>query len=844
LKDGGERPFWAAPLPALLDSLAARPEGLSADEAEERLSRYGEGSLRPHRRSAILDFLARFREPLVIILLVSSGVSAALGDVPSFAIITVVVLLSVTLDFAQERRATMAADALGRKVETRATVMRDGREQEVPLRKVVPGDVVLLRAGDLVPADGRLLSAKDLFVNQALFTGEPYPVDKSPGEPSSGETDLASASNALLMGSSVISGTASMLVCRTGARTMLGEMAASIQKAPPPTEFERGTREFGLFIARLSALLVLFVMLVNLLSARPLLESFLFAVALAVGLTPELLPMVLSVTLARGAMRMAEKKVIVKRPAAIQNLGSMNVLCTDKTGTLTEAKIRLEKHIDGLGRESERVLFLAYLNSFHETGLKSPMDEAILAHEHLDVSGWAKIDEVPFDFERRRVSVLVDDGERRMLVVKGAFEDVLRLSTQREGERPDSLAPLDEDARAHIEGLSSGLGEEGFRVLGIAWKEVPRDRVHAGVTDEAELCFAGLAAFLDPPKASATEALRKLGERGVKVKIVTGDNELVTRHVCRELGIEIQGVLTGAELAKLDDMALSSRVETTNLFCRVTPAQKTRVLLALKGRGHVVGFLGDGINDAPALRAADVGISVDSAVDVAKEAAEMILLEQDLRVLYDGVLEGRRTFGNVMKYVMMGTSSNFGNMFSMAGASLILPFLPMLPSQILLNNLLYDISEVPIPLDEVDEDVLATPHRFDIRYIRRFMMMVGPMSSIFDFVTFWLLSHVLKANEALFHTGWFIESIATQVLVIFVIRTRKSPLASKPSRLLVSTSLLVVGVAVLLPYTPLGAFLRFVPPPGYFFGILAALVVAYLLVVEGMKRVFYRVTRG
>jgi Mg2+-importing ATPase len=590
---------------------------------------------------------------------------------------------------------------------------------------------------------------------------------------------------------------------------------------------------------RLTFLLVLFTLLVNVAFHRPLLESFLFAVALAVGLTPELLPMVVSVTLARGALRMAALKVIVKRPSAIQDMGAMDVLCTDKTGTLTEAKIRLERHVDALGRKSARVLELAYLNSYFESGLKSPLDDAILQHGEIDISGWQKIDEVPFDFERRRVSVLVERAGARMLAVKGAPEDTLRLCSHYEDETGAAVL-LDEAQRTRINALFDSLGNEGFRVLGIAWRPVTMDHPHVVVTDETELVFAGFAAFLDPPKASAGEALAALQASGVAVKIVTGDNELVTRHVCAQLGISVTGVLLGADIQAMNDDALRVKAAEANLFCRVNPAQKNRILLALKARGHVVGYLGDGINDASALHSADVGISVDSAVDVAKQAAAMILLENDLKVLHAGILEGRRTFGNVMKYIMMATSSNFGNMFSMAAATLFLPFLPMLPMQILLNNLLYDVSEIPLPLDNVDDEDLARPRRWDMRFIRNFMLTIGPISSLFDFLTFYLLMAVLSANEMLFRTGWFVESIATQVLVIFVIRTRRNPLRSHPNRWLTLTSLGVVATAMLLPFTPVAAWLGFTPLPPLFFGLLAVLVASYLLLVEAGKRWFYK----
>ncbi len=835
-------PFWQFPLASVLDQLSSGPEGLKSEEAATRLARYGPNVFTTHRQRALfLEFLARFRNPLVILLLAASGISALTGEVTSFFIISLIVLMSVTLDFIQEHRAGQAAERLKQSVAVRVAALRDGKIQEVPVGEVVPGDVVLLSAGDLVPADGRVLEAKDFFVNQALLTGEPYPVEKHPGDTAEPEATVGNAANAVFMGTSVISGTARVLVCRTGPHTALGEIAETLSNRAPQTAFERGTHDFGLLILRLTLLLVLFVLLVNAYFHRPWLESFLFAVALAVGLTPELLPMVVSVTLARGALRMAEKKVIVKRLAAVHDLGSMDVLCTDKTGTLTEACIRLERHLDVLGRDSQRVLELAYLNSYFETGLKRPLDDAILQHrDEVEVSGWQKIDEVPFDFERRRVSVLVDNGKVRLLVVKGALEDILHLSTHREGEGPDDLLPLNEAALQRIQAQFENLGREGFRVLGITWKVVGNDHGHAIVDDETELVFAGFAAFLDPPKTSAAPVLKALAEDGVTVKVVTGDNELVTQYVCARLGLPVMGVVTGAEIAQLDDQALHARVEMANLFCRVTPVQKNRIILALKRRGHVVGYLGDGINDAPSLHSADVGLSVDGAVDVAKEAAALILLEHELGVLHEGVLEGRRTSGNIMKYIMMGTSSNFGNMFSMAGAALVLPFLPMLPLQILLNNFLYDVSEIPIPLDSVDADYLSRPRHWNMNFIRNFMMVVGPVSSLFDFLTFFVLLRVLHADEALFHTGWFVESLATQVLVIFIIRTRGNPWHSRPSLVLTVTSLTVVAVAILLPITPLGVHLGFVPPPFKFFPILAAMVVVYLVTVEAVKRWFYR----
>ena len=833
-------PFWQQNLTLLLQYYKSTPTGLTSRDAAERLTHYGPNSFHTQRKNALLfQFLSKFTNPLVIILLVASGISALTGDIASFIIISLIVLMSVTLDFIQEYKAGKEAEKLRQLVTVHVQALRDGKSQETPLPSLVPGDVVLLVAGDLVPGDGRIVEAKDFFLNQALLTGEPYPVEKKPGELPS-ETEILAASNTVLRGTSVVSGTAKVLICNTGAKTLLGDIADSLITKPSPTSFEVGTRSFGLLIMRFTIFLVLFVILVNAFFHRPWLESFIFAVALAVGLTPELLPMIVSVTLARGAKRMAAKRVIVKQLASIQNLGSMDVLCTDKTGTLTEARIHLERHIDTLGRDSKRVLELAYLNSFFETGLKSPLDDAILEHKEIDLTGWQKIDEIPFDFERRRVSVLVDNGEKRILVIKGAPEDILPLCTMYERESETDLHPLDDAVMANVREQFNSLGREGFRVLAIAWREEEANYPHIVTNDEVKLVFSGFAAFLDPPKESTKKALADLTASGISIKIVTGDNELVTEHICGKLEIPITGILTGAEILKMDDQALVGQVENINLFCRVTPSQKNRIILALKKRGHTVGYLGDGINDAPSLHSADIGISVDSGVDVAKEAAEMILLEKDLGVLQSGVIEGRRTFGNIMKYIMMGTSSNFGNMFSMAGGSLFLPFLPMLPTQILLNNMLYDISEIPIPMDNVDEEYLMRPKNWDINFVRKFMLVVGPISSIFDFLTFFVMLTVFQAEEALFHTGWFIESLATQILVIFIIRTRKNPLKSRPNLWLMICSLSVVAFACLLPFTPLGKLFGFVPPPALFFFILGCMVIVYLLMVEVVKQWFYK----
>ena len=833
--------FWQCPLVDLERQLGSSRRGLTTAEAVLRRARYGPNMLEERRRLSLpLKFLGRFRNPLVLILLVASVIAALTGDLASFVIIATIVLISATLDTIQEYRAEQAAERLKVEVALKEQVLRDGREVTLPGSELVPGDVVLLAAGDLVPADGSLIEARDFFVNEALLTGESYPVEKRAREEGVDSPEIAAASNAAFMGSSVMNGAARLLVCRTGRTTQLGQISSTLRGPPPPSALDQGTRRFGLLIVRLTEILVLFVLLVNLLFHRPWLESFLFAVALAVGLTPELLPMIVSVTLARGALRMARAHVIVKRLGAIHDLGSMDILCTDKTGTLTEAKIRLARNVTLSGAVSERVLALAWLNSHFQAGLRNPLDTAIIEHGPPRDQGWTKLDEVPFDFQRRRVSVLVERGGSRLLITKGAPEDILRVADRYEEPEEPEPRPLNTAMRARATALFEELGNDGFRVLGVAWRAFEPDRTAANVADECDLVFAGFVVFVDPPKEGAGIAISALAASGVGVKILSGDDERVTRHVCGELGIPVTGLMTGAELEALGDEALGARLEGTSLFCRVTPVQKNRVILALKRRGHVVGFLGDGINDAPSLHTADVGISVDGAVDVAKDAADIILLRHDLGVLERGVTEGRRAFGNIMKFIMMAMSSNFGNMVSMAGATLILPFLPMLPVQILLNNLLYAVSELPIPLDKVDREATERPEHWDMRFIRDFMLVMGPISSIFDYLTFGLLLVVFHATAAAFQTGWFIESLATQVLVIFILRTRRNPLRSHPHPLLATTSLAIVTGAIVLPFTRLGAWFGFVPPRAAFLLALAGLTAGYLLLAEAAKQVFYR----
>jgi Mg2+-importing ATPase len=823
-----------------LARLRATSSGLSTEEAEERRSIYGPNEVSGKRkRSVALGFLSHFRNPLVVILLLAGGISVLVGEATEAAIIFTIVTASVVIDFLQEHRAQGAVALLRERIVTTATVLRDGVKQELRLSDLVPGDIIFLSAGDLVPADAIVISARDFFVNQSVLTGEPFPVERYPITSLQAGEGAAEGKNRVFLGTSVVSGTATAVIEKTGGDTQYGRIAWKISARPPETEMERGLRHFGFLVMQLVFFLVIFVFLVNALFRHSVLDSLLFAVALAVGLTPELLPMILSLNLSRGAIAMSGKGVIVKHLASIQNFGSMDILCTDKTGTLTENRITLIRHVDGNGRESEKVLLLSFLNSSHQTGLKSPLDDAILAFREIEIGRFRKVDEIPFDFVRKRVSIIVEEEGRRLLIAKGAPEEVLRICTCQELE--DSVSEMTEEAGERVLGLYRELSGEGFRTLAVAYRTLPDRRSVYGASDEEEMVFLGFVAFIDPPKESARESLELLNRTGVALKILTGDNELVTRKTCDLLGIQVGRIVTGAEIATLDDDALARVVEGADLFARVTPDQKDRILLALKRNGHVVGYLGDGINDAPSLRTADIGISVDNAVDIARESSDIILLKKDLRVIEEGVLEGRRTFGNTMKYIMMGTSSNFGNMFSVAAASLFIPFLPMLPVQILLNNLLYDFSQSAIPTDAVDPEYIQGPKRLDTGFIKRFILVFGPISSLFDILTFALLLLVFSATEPLFQTAWFIESLCTQVAIIFVIRTRRSPfLLSRPSLPLALSCTLVIAAAFLIPYTPLGPAFGFVRLPASFYLFLACLVAGYLALVEMVKRWFYR----
>ncbi|MDD1700724.1 MAG: magnesium-translocating P-type ATPase [Methanoregula sp.] len=836
---GTDKQYQTLPENELFSALGTSAQGLSSKEALVHLERYGHNDISHIRkRPVIIQFLEHFKNLLVIILIIAVVISVFVGEITSAAIILIIIFASVTLDFFQEYKAENAAEMLTQKILTTAAVFRDGKHVDLPITGLVPGDLISLVAGDIIPADARVLAARDFFIDQSALTGEPFPVEKKPGIADK-NTTLADAGNYIFLGTSVVSGTATAVLTKTGASTEFGKIAKSLTERPPETEFERGLKQFSYLMSKFVFFMVIFVFFINALFRHGVIDSLLFSIALAVGMTPELLPMILSLNLSKGAIAMSEKGAIVKHPESIQNFGSMDVLCTDKTGTLTDNKIALVRHLDNQGNDSDRVLLLSYINSSFHTGVKSPLDEAVVNYRTLDISTYTKIDEIPFDFIRKRVSIAYDDGTQRILVTKGAPEEILGICSF--AERNGVAEPLTDEIRHQINTLYETQSAEGARTLAVCIRSIPGSETRFVVSDEKAMTLVGLITFIDPPKESARESLGMLAKSGIELKILTGDNDLVTKKICELIGLNVKGVLTGVEIETMDGDALSRVVENVTIFSRMTPVQKNRVMTALKKNGHVVGFMGDGINDAPSIREADVGISVENAVDIAKESADIILLKNDLRILNDGVLEGRKTFGNTMKYILMGTSSNFGNMFSVAGASLFLPFLPMLPIQILLNNLLYDISESTIPTDNVDASYISTPKKWDIEFIKKFIMVFGPISSIFDFITFFVLLFIFVADASLFQTAWFMESLCTQTLVIFVIRTRVVPFyRSRPSNLLIASTLLIVAIACILPFTVVGGIFGFVQPPVSFFAVLAGLVVGYIMIVELVKRWFYR----
>jgi len=828
--------YWSEPLESLLGMLKSTTDGLSTDEARRRLARFGPNILEAKEKATPLKlFLDQFKSPIVLILLFATGVSAVTKEWVDALIILAIVLGSAVLSFMQEYRANNAAEKLRAQVKIKTTVLRDGLPQSIPAEGVVPGDVVLLLAGSLVPADGVLLEAKDFYANQAVLTGETFPVMKKTG-PVAAQAGLAERTNCVFMGTNVRSGSARALIVETGTGTAFGQIAERLTLHPPETEFERGIRRFGYLLTEVMMTLVLIVFAVNVFFHKPVLDSLLFSVALAVGLTPQLLPAIISVNLSKGSQNMAAHGVIVRRLESIENFGSMDVLCTDKTGTLTEGMVQLGGALDEVGRPSDEVFRYAYLNAHLQMGLTNPLDEAIVAHAQPEIGGFTKVDEIPYDFVRKRLSVVVQEEEQRLLITKGALDNVLAACTQ--VQENGAAAPLDNARRAQLQRRLEEWSGQGFRVLGAAVKPVPSQPAYTR-DDEQGLTFVGLLLFFDPPKSGIPEAIADLAQLGIRLKIITGDNRLVALHTAEAVGLEVTGVLTGAEINNLRDEALWQAVEGTNLFVEVDPNQKERIILALQKRGHVVGYMGDGINDAPALHAADVGISVDKAVDVAKEAADFVLLERDLAVLHEGIVLGRTTFANTLKYVFITTSANFGNMFSMAGASLFLPFLPMLPMQILLTNFLTDFPAMTIAGDSVDREMVQRPRRWNIRFIRNFMVVFGIVSSVFDYLTFGTLLLIVRATTDQFRTGWFLQSVLTELLILLVIRTQKPFFRSRPGKYLLITALIVAVITLALPYSPLSGILGFTPLPISLLLILVAITVLYIATSEIAKKVFY-----
>jgi P-type Mg2+ transporter len=858
-----ESEVLSSPVSEILSLLGTSEAGLTRDEAESRLAIYGPNEVALKNKVSIpLRFLSHFKSPLTIILMVAALISGIVGQPENTIIIFFIVVVSVILDFFQEYRAEKAAEELRKRVSNTAATLRDGIKRDIDVCELVPGDIVALSSGDIVPGDARVIFSRDLYADQSALTGESFPAEKMAEAIPDVKGDPTRWNNYLFMGTSITNGAGNAVIVRTGSSTQYGETVKKISERRPQTEFERGLTRFGYLTVQVTFALVVFVFLINTLFKHSLLDSLLFAVALAVGLTPGLLPMILSINLARGASSMSKKGVIVKRMAAIQNFGSMDILCSDKTGTLTENKVTLVRHIDYEGRNSAKTLLFSYLNSYFQTGLKNPLDEAVLKYEVLNISGYRRIDEIPFDFIRRRLSVVVS-GAANLLITKGAPEEIAKVTSQYEID--GQVFPLSEESRGIIEQRHRDLSTQGFRVLAIAYLEEEQSKTSFAVGDEKNMVFLGFIAFVDPLKESAGESIELLRQAGVKLKILTGDNEVVAAKISEQVGFQVSryyrgkryeqsvggfvstfevestNIVRGVEIENATDDALQLMVERADIFTRVTPIQKNRIIHALKANGHVVGFMGDGINDTPSMKVADVSISVANAVDIAKESAEIILLNNDLKVLRDGVIEGRKTFGNTMKYILMAISSNFGNMFSAAAASWFLSFLPMLPIQILLNNLLYSFAQLTLPSDNVDPEYIKRPQTLVISYIRNFMVSFGPISSVFDFLTFFVMLYFFKAGPSLFQTAWFIESLFTQTLVVFAIRTRVVPFfRSKPSKTLVLNVVVILALAISIPFIPLGQIFGFVSLPGTFLLILLGFIVIYIVLVELMKMWFYK----
>jgi Mg2+-importing ATPase len=829
--------FWSITVTEMLQKLESKKEGLTDDEAQNRLALYGSNLLKPKKRSDWFTLLiSQFKSPIILILFFATGLSFFLHDRVDAFIILSIVLVSGLLGFWQERGASNAVEKLLSIVQIKASVMRDGIAKEIPIEQIVPGDIVFLDAGDIVPGDGLVKESKDLFVDEAMLTGETFPVEKMAAVLPA-ETLLGQRTNVIWMGTHVVSGSATALIVYTGKETEFGKVSERLKLRPQETEFEHGIRRFGYFLMEVTLVLVVGIFAINVYLARPVLDSFLFSLALAVGLTPQLLPAINSINLSHGAKRMAQKKVIVKRLASIENFGSMNVICSDKTGTLTEGIVQLQSALDTYGNVSEKVLFQAYINAFYETGFTNPIDEAIRNHKQFDLTGYQKQDEIPYDFIRKRLSILVSHDDAHLMVTKGALQNILEVCSSletKDGKVVDIVTSLNR-IQKHFEEFSS----KGFRTLGVAYKNM--DSVsHIDKDHESDMIFSGFLILFDPPKPNILETITELKSLGVTLKIITGDNHLVAANVSQQMGLKNTKILTGSELKHLSDSAFLRKVVNVDVFAEIEPNQKEHLILALKKAGNVVGYMGDGINDASALHAADVGISVEGAVDVAKDAADIVLLEKGLDILVQGVREGRTTFANTLKYVFMATSANFGNMFSMAGVSLFLPFLPLLPKQILLTNLLTDFPEMTISTDNVDKEMIDYPRRWDIKAIRKFMITFGIVSSVFDFLTFGMLLLVLHATQVQFRTGWFMESVISASIIVLVIRSRKPFFRSQPGKYLLIATLAIFAVTLILPFTPLAGIFGFSPLPIPFLLLIGLTILCYIFTAEIVKKIFYK----
>ncbi|MGA7722550.1 MAG: magnesium-translocating P-type ATPase [Ignavibacteriaceae bacterium] len=829
--------FWSASETDILKNLNTTKDGLKTGEARQRLAQYGANTLKPPKRSDDFTLLVgQFKSPLILILLFATALSFFLGDTVDAYIILSIVLASGLLGFWQERGASNAVKKLLSIVQIKAAVMRDGSSKEIPVEEIVPGDVVVLHAGDIIPGDGLIQDSKDLFVDEAMLTGETFPAEKT-SSVLPAETALGQRTNSLWMGTHVVSGSATALIVRTGKDTEFGKVSDRLKLRPPETEFEHGIKQFGYFLMEVTLLLVVAIFAINVYLARPVMDSFLFSLALAVGLTPQLLPAIISINLSHGAKRMAEKKVIVKRLSSIENFGSMNVICSDKTGTLTEGTVQLQSALNVDGAPSDKVFLHSYLNSFYQTGFKNPIDEAICNFKKLDLSGYQKQDEIPYDFNRKRLSILVSQNGSHLMVTKGALKNVLEVCSSAEDSSGAvvDISTVQDKIQQHFEEFSN----KGFRTLGVAYKNITTD---SNITKDQEtgMTFSGFIVLFDPPKPNIIDTITNLKNLGVALKVITGDNHLVAVNVAQQIGLKNTKILTGPDLNNMSDTALMNTVGGVDVFAEIEPNQKERIIIALKKAGNVVGYMGDGINDASAIHAADVGISVDSAVDVAKDAADIVLLEKDLGVLVQGVREGRATFANTLKYVFMATSANFGNMFSMAGASLLLKFLPLLPKQILLTNLMTDFPEMTIATDSVDKEMIEYPRRWNIKAIRKFMITFGIISSVFDYLTFGVLLFILHAGEVQFRTAWFVESVASASLIVLVIRSRRPFFRSQPGKYLLIATLTIVAVTIILPFTPIAGILGFSPLSLPLFIYIALIILLYIVTAEVAKNIFYK----